>query len=210
MDEQIKILYEDKDVWVCVKPVGYSSEDSGGSHVNSLPASLRRMSGADYAGVVHRLDTAVGGVMVYAKNKKAAANLSKQVQDGIMKKEYRATVHGTPPQSGVLEDLLFHDRFTNKTFVADKQRSGVKKASLEYKTLSSEIQNGEALTTVEILLHTGRTHQIRVQFASRGFPLVGDGKYGAKDGCKTIALEAFRLTFKLPSSGKLSAFENNE
>lgn len=163
---------------VCIKPVGLDSE-------HELLAIL-----GDNVYTVHRLDKNVGGVMVYAKTKEAAASLSKQIQDGQMVKEYLAMVEGTPPEEGVLEDLLFKDSRKNKVFVVERKRAGVKAAKLTYKLLAA----GER-SLVHIRLYTGRSHQIRVQFASRGFPLVGDKKYGARGKEKEIGLFSCKLTF---------------
>ena len=174
------ILFENQHIVVCVKPVGMDSE-------HDVPAAL---GGEVYP--VHRLDKNVGGVMVYARTKTAAAALSKAIQDGTMVKEYVAQVHGTPPEQGDWSDLLFKDSRQNKVFVVKKERKGVKKARLEFKRL---IEKDPAL--VRIRLHTGRSHQIRVQFSSRGFPLVGDHKYGAKDDSPAPMLFSCKLTFPL-------------
>ena len=141
-----------------------------------------------------------GGVMIYARNKKTAATLCKAIQDGKMIKEYLAKVHGTPPESGVLEDLLFKDSRKNKVFVVKRQRAGVKKAKLEYKRLTE----GEE-SHVHVRHYTGRSHQIRVQFSSRGFPLVGDHKYGSRSELKAPQLFSHRITF--PYMGKEISFE---
>ena len=182
------ILYSDKNITVIVKPVGIDSE-------HDVPAQL---GGEVYT--VHRLDKNVGGVMVYARNKYTAAALSKAIQDGTMVKEYLATVHGTPPESGDWTDLLFKDSTKNKVFVVKKERKGVKKARLEFSRLTA----GET-SLVRIRLHTGRSHQIRVQFASRGFPLLGDHKYGARDDTSEPMLFSCRLTF--PLGGKTHVYE---
>ena len=176
----MKILFEDKNIVVCVKPVGMDSE-------HEVPAAL----GGEIC-TVHRLDKNVGGVMVYARTKAAAAALSKAIQDGTMVKEYVALVHGTPPESGDWTDLLFKDSGKNKVFVVKKERKGVKKARLEFTRLTEADP-----TLVHIRLYTGRSHQIRVQFASRGYPLVGDHKYGAKDDSPAPMLFSCRLTFPL-------------
>ena len=183
----MQILFDDKNIVVIVKPVGMDSE-------HEVPAAL----GGDLY-PVHRLDKNVGGVMVYARTKAAAAALSKAIQDGTMVKEYVAMVHGTPPEIGDWEDLLFKDSSKNKVFVVKKERKGVKKARLEYVRLNA----GER-SLVRIRLHTGRSQQIRVQFASRGFPLVGDGKYGAKDQVTAPMLFSCRLTF--PLNGRLHTY----
>lgn len=175
----MEILFEDRDIVVCIKPVGLDSE-------HELPKEL-----GDSVYTVHRLDKNVGGVMVYAKNKETAASLSKQIQNGQMIKEYFALVEGMPPEEGVLEDLLFKDSKKNKVFVVDRQRAGVKAAKLSYKRLTA----GER-SLVRVRLYTGRSHQIRVQFSSRGFPLVGDKKYGARGREKEIGLFSCCLTFE--------------
>ena len=174
----MEILYTDKDIIVCIKPIGLDSEQD-------VPAQL---GGEIYP--VHRLDKNVGGVMVYAKTKTAAAALSRQIQDGTMIKEYVAQVHGTPPETGDWTDLLFKDSRKNKVFVVDRKRAGVKEARLSYRLL----QAGEA-SLVRIRLFTGRTHQIRVQFASRKYPLLGDHKYGARDELDAPRLYCCCLTF---------------
>ena len=179
----MEILYSDRDIIVCVKPVGLDSE-------HAVPEALK----ADFPGdifPIHRLDLNVGGVMVYARTKPAAASLSKAVQEGTLIKEYRAIVHGTPEDSGDWEDLLWKDPKKNKVFVVRRVRGGVKKAHLTYTRLFASAEYSEVL----VRLYTGRTHQIRVQFASRGFPLLGDHKYGARDAHKAPLLFSYRLTF---------------
>lgn len=186
------ILYSDSAIVVCVKPVGLDSE-------TQLPEALKMELGGTVF-PIHRLDKNVGGVMVYARTKAAAAALSKAVQEGTMVKEYVAIVHGCPPEKGDWEDLLFKDSSKNKVFVVRKERRGVKKARLEFTRLTS----GEE-SLVRIRLHTGRSHQIRVQFSSRGFPLVGDHKYGARDEVKEPMLFSCCLTF--PYGGKVHRYE---
>ena len=184
----MEILYSDRDLYVIVKPVGMDSE-------HEVPAALE---GETFP--IHRLDKNVGGVMVYARTKQAAAALSKAVQEGSMVKEYVAMVHGTPPESGDWEDFLFKDSRKNKVFAVKKERKGVKYARLEFDRRSA----GEE-SLVHIRLHTGRSHQIRVQFASRGFPLVGDHKYGARDN--TPAPMLFSCSLRFPHGGKEVCFE---
>ena len=184
----MNILYSDKHIYVIVKPVGLDSE-------HDVPAAL---GGEIYP--IHRLDKNVGGVMVFARTKKAAAELSKAVQEGSMVKEYVALVHGTPPESGDWEDFLFKDSRKNKVFVVKKERKGVKYARLEFNRLTA---GAESL--VHIRLHTGRSHQIRVQFSSRGFPLVGDHKYGSRDEKTEPMLFSCRITF--PYLGKTQSYE---
>jgi 23S rRNA pseudouridine1911/1915/1917 synthase len=184
----MEILYSDNQIVVIVKPVGLDSE-------HDVPATL---GGEIYP--IHRLDKNVGGVMVYARTKSAAAALSRAVQEGTMVKEYVAQVHGTPPESGDWEDLLWKDSKKNKVFVVKRQRAGVKKARLEFTRLTA----GET-SQVHVRLHTGRSHQIRVQFASRGFPLVGDHKYGSRDQAAAPLLFSRRITF--PFLGKTMVFD---
>ena len=187
------ILYSDNGIIVCIKPVGLDSEAE-------LPAMLKELFNTEIF-PIHRLDKNVGGVMVYARTKAAAAALSKAVQDGKMIKEYVALVHGTPPENGDWEDFLFKDSRKNKVFVVKKERKGVKFARLEYRTL-----RGGAQSLVHIRLHTGRSHQIRVQFSSRGFPLVGDHKYGSRDTATAPMLFSCRIT--LPWKGETKVFES--
>ena len=187
------ILFVDKDIVVCVKPVGLDAE-------HQLPEALKAELGGEIF-TLHRLDMNVGGVMVYARTKTAAASLSTLIQQGQMVKEYVALVHGTPPECGDWQDLLFKDSRRNKVFVVDRERNGVKKARLEFKRLSAGEQS-----LVRIRLHTGRSHQIRVQFASRKFPLVGDHKYGARDNATTPMLYSCCITF--PYKGEEKSFSS--
>ena len=187
------ILYSDRDIIVCIKPVGLDSE-------HAVPAALTEQLGSEIF-PIHRLDKNVGGVMVYARTKKAAASLSKAVQEGALVKEYVAMVHGTPPEAGDWEDLLWKDSKKNKVFVVKRQRGGVKKARLEF----TRLREGDH-SLVRIRLHTGRSHQIRVQFSSRGFPLVGDHKYGSRDEELSPMLYSCRLTF--PHGKEICSFES--
>lgn len=200
----IDILFEDDFLIVCIKPVGLLSQaaSKGGESMITL---LERHTGKTIY-PLHRLDREVGGIMVYARTKEAAAVLSRDIAENRFKKEYVAVVHGTPEENeGVFQDLLFKDSSKNKSFVVKKERKGVKKASLEYKVITTN----NDLTAVKILLHTGRTHQIRVQFASRQMPLTGDRKYGARDEFKNIGLMSYRINFKHPKSGEEMCFTAN-
>ena len=188
----MEILFSDKDLVICIKPVGLDSEVQ-------VPAALTEQLGGQTF-PIHRLDKNVGGVMVFARNKQAAATLSKAVQEGTMVKEYVAVVHGAPPETGDWEDLLWKDPQKNKVFVVKRQRGGVKKARLEFKTLRS----GET-SLVRVRLHTGRSHQIRVQFSSRGFPLVGDHKYGSRDPRTQPML--FSCCISFPWKGSVMRYE---
>ncbi len=187
----MELLYSNKDLAVCIKPVGMDSE-------HQLPAALGDALGGEIF-PIHRLDKNVGGIMVFARTKSSAARLSKAVQDGTLVKEYVAVVHGTPPESGDWTDLLFKDSGKNKVFVVKKERRGVKKARLEFIRLTA----GET-SLVRIRLHTGRSHQIRVQFSTRGFPLVGDHKYGSRDEATAPLLFSCRITF--PWKGETRQF----
>ena len=213
------ILYEDTALVVLDKPAGLSSEDG-------VPAALRKLWGRPdaYVGVIHRLDTGVSGLMVYAKTPQAAAALSRQVtqsqqvyaeQDGRAEpaagtpaappfvKQYRALIAGGPdeklPAEGVLRDYLFKDSRKGRVFPVSRPRKGVKEAVLEYRISASAPDGSTSLA--DITLHTGRTHQIRVQFASRRHPLWGDGKYGSRIK-GDIALQSARLRFIHPDTGK--------
>ena len=188
----MEILYSDKSIAVAVKPVGLDSEQE-------MPQALRDALGGEIF-TLHRLDKNVGGVMVYARTKEAAARFSRLIQENKLVKEYVAMVHGQPPETGDWEDLLWKDSQKNKVFVVKRERKGVKKARLEFRRLTE----GKS-SLVRIRLHTGRSHQIRVQFASRGFPLVGDHKYGSRDGATAPMLFSCRLTF--PHAGKEQTFE---
>lgn len=191
----IEILEQTPGLVVCIKPVGVRAQ---GEAPDALPALLAKQLGA---GVypVHRLDQAVGGLMVFARTGAMAAKLSQAIAGGTLQKEYLAVLGARPKDdSGELFDLLFHDRFKNKTYVVSKERKGVKKASLSYRVVAE----ADGLCLVHVRLHTGRTHQIRVQFASRGMPLVGDGKYGSRKNAASPALWSYALT--LPMGGAIA------
>lgn len=218
------ILYEDAALVVLNKPAGLSSE-------GDIPAQLRELWGDPdaYVGVIHRLDTGVSGLMVYAKTPEAAATLSRQVTqsqeayavlDGRAEdtgntlkapcfvKRYRAVIAGVPdeklPAEGVLRDHLFKDSRKGRVFPVSRPRKGVREAVLEYRIAAVSADKTRSLA--EITLHTGRTHQIRVQFASRRHPLLGDGKYGSRVK-GSIALQSAGLVFLHPMTGKQMEFE---
>lgn len=185
----IPILFQDGCVAVCLKPPGVLSQDGPGG---SLPDLLREQLGCGIF-PVHRLDREAGGVMVYAKTSRAAGALSREIAQGRFQKRYLCVACGVPEAGeGVYRDLLLHDKVRNKSFVVGRMRGGVKEASLEYRTLA--VRDGKALVSVG--LHTGRTHQIRVQFASRGTPLLGDRKYGG--GAGALMLWSCALRFRRP------------
>lgn len=198
----IQIIYEDSNITVCIKPIGYSSEDS--DFAPCVPALLREHWGKPnaYVGVIHRLDMGASGLMVYARTKAAAAALSRQVSEGSFHKEYLCVCAGVPqPDVGRMEDWLFKDSRQHKVFPIKKERKGAKKALLDYEVL--EKTDEAALCRVE--LHTGRTHQIRVQFASRHHPLYGDGKYGSRIK-SALGLWCARLEFTLPGESQPRIF----
>lgn len=195
------IVWMDEDVIICVKPTGVLSTDEPGG----VPELLRMELGDPAADIrtVHRLDRAVGGLMLLARGGEAASALSRQIREGGFEKEYLAVVHGTPPERGELRDLLLRDRARKMTFVVPERGKGVQEAVLDY-----EVQGrGEDMSLVRIHLHTGRTHQIRVQFASRGFPLYGERKYCAVPDDCALALWSHRLGFCHPVSGERMYFE---
>lgn len=220
MNDPVKILYSDKDMIVCVKPHGLSSEDGPGSFPELLRKLLRESLEAQAPGgapaeiyTVHRLDRGAGGLMVYARSKKAAAALSAQfgsrgVTCRAVTKEYEALVYGeVTPAAARLTDHLFKDSSKNKVYAVKRPRKGVKEAVLSYVVTGSGAFAGRPFTRVRVALETGRTHQIRVQMASRGRPVLGDRKYGAGDDLGFIALESVKLSFSHPSSGEEMTFE---
>ena len=205
----MEILYEDSSVIVVIKPQGILSQsDKNGGE--SLVTRLSEHTGGEIF-PVHRLDKETGGVMVYAKTQKAAATLSRDISEHRFYKEYLALVHGVPEtQEDTLCDLIFFDRTKNKSYVVKRERKGVKKAELCYEVLETKEKDGEKYSLLRVVLHTGRTHQIRVQFASRHFPLAGDRKYGAQDGYKNLGLRAQRLKFFHPETGEEMEFTAKE
>ena len=189
----LDIVYQDSRIVVVKKPVGVVSAD--------LPDLLRQQLGTDCFRTVHRLDAQVGGLMVLARSVKAASLLSEQIASRKFEKEYLAVVEGTPAPSGTLIDLLGRDSARRITYVADAPGKDIREAKLDYEVLSS----CQGLSLVSIVLHTGRTHQIRAQFASRGYPLWGDRKYGtAREGA--IALWSHHLQFTHPQTGETMEF----
>ncbi len=190
----MEILFQNRDFVIAVKPVGLDAEQA-------FPAFLgEKLQTPVFP--LHRLDLNVGGVMIYALNKPSAAALSRLIQEGQMVKEYVALVHGVPPKEGVWEDLLYRDPRKNKVFTVNRKRNGVKDAKLSYQVLKTE----NDVSLVSIHLYTGRTHQIRVQFASRQFPLLGDHKYGARDAHTAPMLFSFRISF--PWKGEMLSFSH--
>lgn len=199
----MNVLYSDEDIVVAEKPAGIGSQrtDKGEDMLTMLSAA-----GQGDCFPVHRLDTNTSGLIVYAKNKKAAAALSVQFAASVCGKSYYAVVCGTPEKdAATLENLLFHDRAKNKTYVVKRERKGVKKASLSYETLRTCRINGKEVSLLLVTLHTGRTHQIRAQLGAAKHPLTGDGKYGAA-GNLPFMLCCRELTFTHPSTGEKMTF----
>ena len=188
----MKILYQDRALVLCEKPAGLLSEEGG------MPELLRDALGTQEIYCVHRLDRETGGLMVYAKTKQAAAVLSRTIAEGGLQKEYLAVAEGETPESGTLRDLLYRDTAKNKSYVVKRMRRGVREAELSYERLAFR----EGLSLLRVRLKTGRSHQIRVQCASRGFPLVGDKKYGSSVRDAGLALWSTKLSFPHPGSGE--------
>ena len=190
----MELFYNTPDLVVCRKPVGVDSE-------HGLPELLaRELGGSIYP--VHRLDLGVGGLMAFARNRKAAADMSGLIARGQLQKEYLALVHGCPEEpEGRMEDLLWKDSRKNKVFVVKRPRAGVRPAALRYRV----VKPGEE-SLVRVYLETGRSHQIRVQFASRGFPLVGDHKYGSRS--RETQIHLFSAALEFPWKGQQLRFED--
>ena len=203
----MEILHLDPDFAVVLKVAGELSE---GTSRDALPVllaeALAAMGEAGEVFPVHRLDRATAGLLVLARTQSAAAALSRAFAEGKTEKEYLALCEGTPdPLCGEMTDLLYFDRARDKSFVVTRKRNGVKEARLAYETLSPAAAREDGFSLVCVRLFTGRTHQIRVQFASRRFPLAGDRRYGAKTN-RPLALFAARLTFPHPKTGKPITF----
>ena len=214
-----KIIYEDEDILVCYKPAGIatqtgkvSSPDVVSELKNYLTANSE-IKEEPYLGIIHRLDQPVEGILVFAKNQKAAASLSAQATDKRMEKYYHARVYGVPDiLESTLTDYLLKNNKENTSKVVPMGTKEAKRSELVYKVLF-ETNNQESL--LEIKLLTGRHHQIRVQLSHAGHPLIGDLKYGTeesisyseKQGIKTVVLCAFRLVFVHPKTNKQVIFE---
>lgn len=194
------IVYQDGAILVCLKPAGVLSTDEPGG----LPELLRRELGDETADVrtVHRLDRVVGGLMVLARSPESASELSRQIREERFEKEYLAVVHGDPGESGRWRDLMFRDKARKMSFVTEIPGKGVQEAILRYKRLG---QSGD-LSLIRVRLETGRTHQIRCQFAAHGFPLAGERKYSTREDPWPLALWSCRLAFVHPESGKRMEF----
>ena len=197
----MELIYADKDIVVCIKPVRVLSTDEPGG----LPELVREALGDAKADVrtVHRLDRVVSGVMVLARNARAASELSRQIRDNEFRKEYLAVLHGIPAEpEGILRDLLGRDKARKMTFVSAQPGKGIQEAVLDYTVLNQT----DSMSRVKIRLHTGRTHQIRVQFSSRGMPLVGERKYCTLEDPCEIALWSHKIGFTHPATGEAMVF----
>ena len=226
---ELNILYEDDDILAAVKPAGVDSEAARGltpDMVNLVRSRLADGKGAPYVGVIQRLDRPVSGVMVFAKNRESAAALSKALREGKFRKVYRAILCGTPEETeGTFTDWLVQEKKGNLTRTGKKREPGAKESKLTYRILRTVERDGQAYSEAEIRLLTGRHHQIRVQFASRGLPLLGDRKYGTVPGGsgaagpvpgvgdpgrtasgRQLCLCAARLSFPHPKTGKRMDF----
>ena len=190
----LQLLYQDDSLIICEKPVGISSESPG------IPDLLREQLGY-YVFPVHRLDKTTGGVCVLARTNAACTKMQRLLQQGTVNKEYLAVISGVPEtDSGTFIDFLYHDQKTNKTFVVKKPRRGVREAICEWTVLESIKLPEYIITLVRIRLHSGRTHQIRIQFASRKMSLVGDRRYGNRINASAPALWSSRICFPHPLS----------
>jgi len=209
----MELLYRDEHMAVCRKAPGEVSE-----HVQDktgVPDKLAALLGCppEEVYVVHRLDRTTGGLMVFALDRKTAADISARIQNGAFGKEYLAVVQGIPEASGDMTDLLYFDRGRGKAFVVTGKRAGAKEARLRYIRIGTAEWRGEEISLCRVRLETGRTHQIRVQFGARKLPLAGDGKYGSRINTKECALWAFRLEVSgkvfvdLPQGGLFAAFD---
>lgn len=204
----MEILYDDKYITLCVKNPKLLSErsENGQDILTKLDEYYVDSNQNAKAFPLHRLDFGVGGVMVFAKSSEAAAKMSALIQNGTLIKEYMAVTFGVPEErEGTYRDYLFKDSKKNKSFVVTKKRAGVKEAVLDYEVTGTRETDKGTLSLVKIRLHTGRSHQIRVQFSSRNMPLYGDKKYGAGSG-KEIALWSYRLSFTHPYTKKELVF----
>ncbi|WP_234571752.1 RluA family pseudouridine synthase [Rhodohalobacter sp. 614A] len=199
----IEILFEDNHLLAVNKPAGIlSQEDYTGNPdlLNLCKEYLKReynKKGDAFLGLLHRLDKPVSGVMLFAKTSKAASRLSEQIRKRSVKKTYLALVEGIPPKNGMLQDFLLKDKKTNVVSVVSSKNKKAKKAELVYQTVETQ----KNLSLVRIALITGRPHQIRVQFANQGYPILNDKKYGSK-GNGALSLHAVELAFEHPTLKK--------
>ena len=197
----MEILYRDKAILICQKDAGLLSTDEPGG----VPEALRQLLGDPRADLrtVHRLDRVVGGLMVLGRSAAAASELSRQIREGQFRKEYLAVVHGLTPEEGSLRDLMWRDKARKMSFVVHQTGKDVQEALLDYHRLGT----AKEMSLVRVHLHTGRSHQIRCQFASHGWALAGERKYDTREDPWPLALWSCPLAFSHPESGeKLSFF----
>ena len=206
---KIEILHEEKHFAAVIKPAGIISQAASGADENSKRSMVSLLSAGLSSPIypVHRLDREAFGVMIYAKTKAGAEKISRLITDGSFEKQYLTVVESVPePERGEMVDLLLHDSKKNKSYVVDRERKGVRKAILEYEVLGKAQYAGRTLSLTRVLLHTGRTHQIRVQFASRKMPIVGDSRYGSSIKAQ-MCLCSHQISFINPFSGKNVSFQ---
>ncbi|MDO5557242.1 MAG: RluA family pseudouridine synthase [Clostridia bacterium] len=208
----LNVVYEDNHIIVVVKPPNVPSQGDKTGDDDMLTIVKRYIKekynkpGDVYLGLVHRLDRPVGGIMIFARTSKAASRLSQQVRDKEFKKTYLVIVDGKMEEkSGVLEDYLIKDERTNLSRVAKAEEVGAKYAKLDYEVIKYD--EGADLSLVKVNLHTGRHHQIRVQFSSRNHSIYADQKYGTRGKRKKIALWAYKLTITHPVTKEKMTFE---
>lgn len=208
--KNLNVIFEDETVIVCYKEPGIPSQTNkvGQMDMVALVANYRSRNGQEaYVGLVHRLDQAVEGVMVFGKTKEATANLSKQSQERTMTKQYYAIVGKHPvPDKALLTDYLLRDGRNNVSAVVKEGTKGAKKAQLEYEVIKEHPKG----TLLRVTLYTGRHHQIRVQLSHAGYPIVGDRKYGQmqeNEGYRPLSLGAYRLCFQHPKTGEYMEFD---
>ena len=206
----INILFEDQYLLVVVKPYGILSQESKKEiDLPTLLSNYRIQKGeSSYIGTPYRLDRTTQGIMVYAKEQKVAAALSKMVMDKSLNKNYYAVVSPVPKaREDTLKDLLFYDRIKNKSYVVKRQRKGVKKAELFYETIDVKTLDDIEISLIRVKLFTGRTHQIRCQMSNIGCPIVGDRRYGSVINTKNILLCAGEVSFTHPVTKEKLSFE---
>lgn len=206
----IEILHISKDFLVCVKPQGVASQSdttNAEDMTSLLSAQLKEIGQNGDIFVVHRLDRATGGLILYARNKNAAADFSRLVSEkNGFEKHYCAIISGVPNEKeGCMTDYLFKDSAQKKSFVVKSERKGSKLASLDYEVIKTIEINEKNFSLLKIKLNTGRFHQIRAQLSSRGMPIYGDGKYGSREKISNFALWAHKLSFTY--KGKKYEFE---
>ncbi len=205
MNNEVQVLYQDDRLLIAYKPYGVLSEFD--AHKPNMPSLLKDKAGCDPVYPVHRLDRTTQGVMVYALSEDVARRLSAMIQQGQLEKTYLAVVEDVPEGSrGEYTDLLYFDRRKNKSYVVKRERRGVKQALLQYEVIQTIGHEERSLSLLQIRLMTGRTHQIRVQFASRKMPLVGDRRYGSHIPADHIQLCSARLSFTHPFTGEEMSF----